>query len=37
MVAFWKPVKAWLCRTLNCEHCLSCDKPGPGENDRRKE
>jgi len=37
MVTLWKPVKAWLCRTLNCEHCLSCDKPGPGENDRRKE
>ncbi len=36
MVTFWKPVKVWLCRTLKCEHCLTCDKHGPGESDRRK-
>ncbi|MDI2590013.1 hypothetical protein POF45_01020 [Pseudomonas sp. 681] len=36
MVTFWKLVKVWLCRTLNCEHCLACDKHGPGESDRRK-
>lgn len=36
MVTWWQRVKAWLCRTLNCEHCLACDKHGPGKNDRRK-
>ncbi|PNG32210.1 hypothetical protein A1395_22140 [Pseudomonas protegens] len=25
MVTYWQRVKAWLCRTLNCEHCLHCD------------
>ena len=34
MVTYWKPVKAWLCRTLSCEHCLHCDKE-PGGIDRR--
>ena len=34
MVTYWQPVKAWLCRTLNCEHCLHCDK-APGCVDRR--
>ncbi len=28
MVTFWQPVKAWLCRTLNCEHCIGSDKVG---------
>jgi hypothetical protein len=27
MVTWWLTVKAWLCRTLNCEHCMGCDKP----------
>jgi hypothetical protein len=27
MVTWWLRVKAWLCRTLNCEHCMGCDKP----------
>lgn len=22
MIMYWQRVKAWLCRTLNCEHCL---------------
>ena len=35
MVIWWKRVKAWLCRTLNCEHCMGCDKT-PGGIDRRK-
>jgi len=35
MVTWWQRVKAWLCRTLNCEHCLHCDK-APGGIDRRK-
>ena len=34
MVTWWQPVKAWLCRTLNCEHCLHCDK-APGGVERR--
>ncbi len=25
MVMYWPQAKAWLCRTLNCEHCLRCD------------
>ena len=28
MVTYWQLVKAWLCRTLNCEHCMTCDKVG---------
>lgn len=25
MVMYWPQTKAWLCRALNCEHCLRCD------------
>ncbi|ROL86504.1 hypothetical protein [Pseudomonas protegens] len=25
MVIYWQRVKVWLCRALNCEHCLRCD------------
>ncbi|MBC3948339.1 hypothetical protein [Pseudomonas folii] len=25
MVTWWKTVKAWLCRWMNCEHCLHHD------------
>lgn len=35
MVTWWQPVKAWLCRTLNCEHCMGCPKAPEGV-DRRK-
>ncbi|MGY2285181.1 hypothetical protein [Pseudomonas gingeri] len=35
MVTYWQRVKAWLCRTLNCEHCLHCDK-AQGGVERRK-
>jgi len=35
MVIWWQRVKGWLCRTLNCEHCMRCDK-APGGIDRRK-
>jgi hypothetical protein len=35
MVIWWQRVKARLCRTLNCEHCMRCDK-APGGIDRRK-
>lgn len=35
MVTYWQPVKAWLCRTLNCEHCLRSDK-APGGFERRR-
>lgn len=34
MVMYWQWVKVWLCRTLNCEHCLRCDK-APGGIDQR--
>lgn len=34
MVTYWQRAKAWLCRTLNCEHCLHCDK-APGGVERR--
>ena len=36
MVTYWQRVKALLCRTLNCEHCLHCDK-APGGIERRKQ
>jgi hypothetical protein len=37
MVTWWLRVKAWLCRTLNCEHCMGCDKPPvPDAIDRHK-
>jgi hypothetical protein len=36
MVTYWPPVKAWLCRTLNCEQCMSCPK-APEGIDRRKQ
>ena len=32
----WPRVKAWLCRHLNCERCLHCDK-APGGIERRKQ
>ena len=25
MVMYWPQTKAWLCRALNCEHCLRCN------------
>ena len=36
MVTCWQRVKAWLCRTLNCEHCMSCPK-APDGIERRKQ
>lgn len=30
MVIWWQRVKAWLCRTLRCEHCLQCEKASGG-------
>lgn len=37
MVIWWQRVKVWLCRTLNCEHCMGCDsRYGPDKIDRRK-
>jgi len=35
MVIWWQRVKAWLCRTLNCEHCLGCNK-GHAPDDQPK-
>lgn len=35
MVIWWQRVKAWLCRTLNCEHCLGCEsRHVPDKTDR---
>ena len=34
MVTYWQRVKVWLCRTMNCEHCLHCEK-APGGIKRR--
>lgn len=34
MVTYWQRVKVWLCRTLNCEHCLNRNK-APGGVERR--
>jgi hypothetical protein len=36
MVTWWLTVKAWLCRTLNCEHSMGCEKPTPQQVDRHK-
>jgi len=36
MVTWWLTVKAWLCRTLNCEHCMGCDKAPAEQGDRGK-
>ena len=30
MVTCWQAVKAWLCRTLNCEQCMGCPKASEG-------
>lgn len=35
MVIWWQRVKAWLCRTLNCGHCLGCNK-GHASDDQPK-
>lgn len=35
MVTWWLRVKAWLCRALNCEHCLGCHK-GHAADDHHK-
>jgi hypothetical protein len=35
MVIWWQRVKAWLCRTLHCEHCLGCHK-GRAPDDHHK-
>lgn len=35
MVIWWKRVKAWLCRTLHCEHCLGCHQ-GHAPDDHHK-
>ncbi|WP_431145017.1 hypothetical protein [Pseudomonas alvandae] len=26
MVTYWRRVKAWICRHLNCERCMGCEK-----------
>ncbi|MCT8955107.1 hypothetical protein MN546_21960 [Pseudomonas lundensis] len=36
MVMYWQRVKAWLCRALNCEHCMHCDKTPNGAERRDK-
>lgn len=36
MVTYWRQTKAWLCRKLNCEHCLRCDKATGGVEGRSK-
>ena len=36
MVTYWSQTTAWLCRKLNCEHCLRCDKVPDGINLRNK-
>lgn len=36
MVTWWLTVKAWLCRMLNCEHCMGCEKPASEQVDRHK-
>lgn len=35
MVTYWQQVKAWLCRTLNCEHCMGCDSSRESGKDNK--
>lgn len=35
MVTYWLAVKRWICRHLNCEHCVNFG-PGPAETERRE-
>ncbi len=35
MVIWWQQVKAWLCRALNCEHCMGCPKAPEGIESRK--
>ncbi|AZF05629.1 hypothetical protein [Pseudomonas sp. R5-89-07] len=36
MVTYWQRVKVWLCRMLNCEHCMGCPE-APEGIERRKQ
>ncbi|MBC3456333.1 hypothetical protein [Pseudomonas mosselii] len=36
IVMYWQRVKAWLCRVLNCEHCMRDCRYGQGGIERRK-
>lgn len=37
VATYWKQVKVWICRNLNCEHCLHCDmRPKDQRVERRK-
>ena len=36
MVMYWPQTKAWLCRTLKCEHCLKDCRYKPGGVERSK-
>ncbi|MFJ3486592.1 hypothetical protein ACIPL1_24785 [Pseudomonas sp. NPDC090202] len=38
MLTYWQRVKVWLCRRLNCEHCLRDPRFGaaPGQTERRR-
>ena len=36
MAMYWPQTKIWLCRRLNCEHCLHCDKALGGVERRGK-
>ncbi|MEN8639601.1 hypothetical protein [Pseudomonas sichuanensis] len=36
IVTYWQKVKVWLCRALNCEHCLKDCRYGPGGIERRR-
>ncbi|MCY1428346.1 hypothetical protein D3C76_1232220 [compost metagenome] len=37
VATYWKQVKAWICRNLNCEQCLHCDqRPKDQRVERRK-
>ncbi|AMS22123.1 hypothetical protein AYK59_19025 [Pseudomonas synxantha] len=36
MVTYWQTVKAWLCRHLNCEHCMGREKVPDGVKRRGK-
>lgn len=36
IVTYWQKVKVWLCRSLNCEHCIKDCRYSPGGVERRE-
>jgi 3-hydroxyisobutyrate dehydrogenase-like beta-hydroxyacid dehydrogenase len=37
VTTYWKRVKAWICRNLNCEPCMHCDPRPEGQRVERRQ